>query len=428
MTKLTQLEASWILDSRGNPTVKATASYGDITVCSGVPSGASTGSREALELRDGGKAFLGKGVEKAVANVKNVIAPEVSQIDIFDQRAIDEKMIVLDGTDNKSHLGANAILAVSLVISRLASAVKKVPYYTYLGELLGEKDANLLPTPMMNVINGGRHATNGLDFQEFMIVPSGASTFSKALQMGAEIYAYLGKIIDAHGVGDEGGYSPSGFIAADGRDRVIETLDLLLEAIDKAGYKAGKDVSLALDPAASEFYKNEKYVLANETLSSDEMVSFYETLVKKFPIVSIEDGMAEHDHNGWKKLTDKLGEKVQIVGDDLFVTNPKIFTQGIQDGLANAILVKLNQIGTVSETLDVIEIAKKHNYNYIISHRSGETEYTTISDLAVGTRAGQIKTGSLARSDRVAKYNRLLEIEKELGEKAEFADGKIYGK
>lgn len=419
-------EAYRIGDSRGNPTIGIVTKVEDLEIFAGVPSGASTGKREALELRDGNPGeFLGKGVNRAINNVNRIILPAIAGLDIFDQKAIDRRMIELDGTENKSSLGANAILAVSLIVAKEAAARRKMPLYRYLGELCGENRPTLLPTPMMNVINGGTHAKNGLDFQEFMIVPAGATTFNEAMKIGMEVYGHLGKIVQASGVGDEGGFSPTGFKGENGTERVKEACGLLIAAIEKAGYKPEEQIAIALDPAASEFFKEGHYQLAGgQSLSPQEMVDFYRQLIDTYPIVSIEDGMAEGDKIGWKLLTKTLGDRLQLVGDDIFVTNPTIFEEGIKQGVANAILIKLNQIGTLSETLDVIKMAQQNNYAAVISHRSGETEDTTIADLAVGTRAGQIKTGAPARSERVVKYNRLLKIERDLGQAAEFGGKK----
>lgn len=415
-------------DSRGSPTIGIDAKVGDVELFAGVPSGASTGTREALELRDGNpKEFLGKGVDQAINNVNNIILPAITKLDPEHQKEIDDKMIALDGTEYKKNLGANAILAVSLIVAKVAAAEKKMPLYRYLGQLHGEKNPTLLPTPMMNVINGGAHAKNGLDFQEFMIIPVGAKTFNEAMKMGMEVYGHLGKLVQASGVGDEGGFSPSIFKKQTGTERVKEACNLLIGAIEKAGYKPGQQIALAFDPAASEFFKNGAYQLAgNQRLSPQDMVKFYQELISLYPIVSIEDGMAEGDEIGWKLLTRAIGNKTQLVGDDVFVTNPKIFERGVEEKIANAILIKLNQVGTLSETLEVIKMAQANGYNAVISHRSGETEDTTIADLAVGTRAGQIKTGAPARSERVAKYNRLLKIERDLGDKAEFLGGKVF--
>jgi enolase len=423
-TKIASIEAREILDSRGNPTIEA-----DVRLSSGllgraaVPSGASTGEREALELRDGDKSrFGGKGVLKAVENVNKKIAKSLRGYDALDQRRVDEQLIALDGTPNKSKLGANATLGVSLAVARAASASKKLPLYGYLG---GRK-ARTLPVPMMNILNGGRHADNSVDFQEFMIVPVGAASFAEALRMGAEVFHTLKSLLHKKGystaVGDEGGFAPN----LKSNDQAIE---VILQAIEQARYKPGKDIYLALDPASSEFYEGGKYVFSKShrsKRSSEEMVKFYEKWLNQFPIISIEDGMAENDWNGWKMLTEALGTKIQLVGDDVFVTNTTIFSKGIEAGIANSILIKLNQIGTLTETLDCIKMAAKAGYTTVISHRSGETEDTTIADLAVATNAGQIKTGSVSRTDRVAKYNQLLRIEGELGRQAVFAGQKAF--
>lgn len=421
--KISKIKAREILDSRGNPTVEV-----DVILSNGVlgracvPSGASTGEHEALELRDGDKnRFLGKGVLKAVKNVNEVIAHELKGKDPFQQDRIDNLLIKLDGTKEKKNLGANAILGVSLAVARASANTKKIPLYRY----LGGKEANLLPIPLMNVLNGGLHADNNLDLQEFMLAPIGFSSFREALRAGAEIFHCLKKILKekgfSTGVGDEGGFAPN-------LNSNEESIRLLLEAIEKAGYKPGEEVFLALDPAASSFYDNGKYVLRAEMPSeknSLNMVDFYVDLVNKYPIFSIEDGLAEDDWEGWKLLTEKLGRKIQLVGDDLFVTNPERFKKGFQEKIANSILIKLNQIGTLTETLEVIKMAKSKHYTTIISHRSGETEDTFISHLAVATQAGQIKTGSLCRSERIAKYNELLRIEEELGENSIYA-GKMF--
>src|SRR5437870_5552765 len=418
MTQIDHIRAREILDSRGNPTVEA-----DVVLVSGargraaVPSGASTGEHEAVELRDGDpKRFGGKGVLKAVSNVNDVIAPEVKGMDALAQTELDRVLIDLDGTPNKSNLGANALLAVSLATARAAANYQKLPLYRY----LGGDNANTLPVPMMNIINGGAHADNNVDFQEFMIVPVGAERFSEALRMGAEIFHTLKTVLKQKGyatsVGDEGGFAPN----LKSNEEAIETI---LQAIDQAGYKAGREVLLALDPAASEFYDGGSYVFKKSDgrrLSSDEMISFWKGWVDRYPIISIEDGMAENDWDGWKALTDELGERVQLVGDDLFVTNTKFLQKGIDLGVANSILIKVNQIGTLTETLDCIELAQRNRRTTIISHRSGETEDPFIADLAVATNAGQIKTGSLSRTDRIAKYNQLLRIEEELGDAARY--------
>lgn len=425
MSQIDHIHAREILDSRGNPTVEA-----DVILVSGergraaVPSGASTGEHEAVELRDGDpKRYGGKGVLKAVANVNEIIARELKGKDAFDQRSIDQKLIELDATPNKSNLGANALLAVSMANARAAANLRKLPLYRYLG---GE-GANTLPVPMMNIINGGAHTDNNVDFQEFMIVPVGADRFGEALRMGAEIFHTLKSVLQKKGyatsVGDEGGFAPN----LKSNDEAIETI---LQAIDKSGYKAGSDVLLALDPAASEFYDGQSYVFKKSDgrkLSSDEMVSFWKGWADSYPIISIEDGMAENDWDGWKALTEELGERIQLVGDDLFVTNTKFLQQGIDLGVANSILIKVNQIGTLTETLDCIQLAKSNGRTAVISHRSGETEDAFIADLAVATNAGQIKTGSLSRSDRVAKYNQLLRIEEELGEAARYPGRAAFG-
>ncbi len=418
MTEIVDVKAREILDSRGNPTVEV-----DIELACGavgraaVPSGASTGTREALELRNKrAKRYGGKGVVTAVQNVNSVIAPDILGMDAADQVALDMHLIALDGTANKSKLGANAILGVSLAAARAAADAFGQPLYQYLGGI----NARYLPLPMMNIVNGGVHAANNLDIQEFMIVPVGAKSIGQAVQMGAETFHVLKKILKAKGmptsVGDEGGFAPD----FESHEAALKTI---MEAIRKAGYKPGKDIGLALDPAASEFYEKGKYVLKSEKrkLTSDQMIDYWEKLIDAFPILSIEDGLAEQDWKGWEKMTDRLEGSIQIVGDDIFVTNPKIFKKGIESGVANAILIKLNQIGTLTETLETIEMAKQAGYMTVVSHRSGETEDTFIADLAVGINSGQIKTGSLSRSDRVAKYNQLIRIEEELGEAALFS-------
>ena len=407
-----------VLDSRGNPTVEV-----EVQTESGffgraiVPSGASTGEYEAVELRDGDKSrYLGKGVQKAVDNVNEIIAEAIIGMDVTDQVGIDRTMIQLDGTENKGKLGANAILGVSLACAHAASESVGLPLYRY----LGGANAKQLPTPMMNIINGGSHADNNVDFQEFMILPVGAPTFKEAIRMGAEVFHSLKAVLHAKGlntaVGDEGGFAPNL-----GSNR--EALEVIIEAITKAGYKPGEDVYLGMDVASSEFFNKEtgKYDLAGEGrtgLTSEELVSFYEELVNEFPILSIEDGLDENDWDGHKLLTDRIGDRVQLVGDDLFVTNTKKLAEGIEKGIANSILIKVNQIGTLTETLDAIEMAKRAGYTAVVSHRSGETEDATIADIAVATNAGQIKTGSMSRTDRIAKYNQLLRIEDELGELA----------
>src|SRR5437667_2644435 len=418
MSRIDHIHAREILDSRGNPTVEADVILvGGVIGRAAVPSGASTGEHEAVELRDGDpKRYGGKGVLKAVRNVNDVIACELKGKDALDQRAIDRALIELDGTPNKSNLGANAILAVSLANARAAANYRKLPLYRYLG---GE-GANTLPVPMMNIINGGAHADNNVDFQEFMIVPVGAERFSEALRMGAEIFHTLKSVLKKKGsatsVGDEGGFAPN----LKSNEEAIETI---LEAIARSGYQAGRDVLLALDPATSEFYDGESYIFKksdDRKLSSDKMIAFWKDWADKYPIVSIEDGMAENDWDGWKAMTDAMGQRIQLVGDDLFVTNTKFLRKGIELGVANSILIKVNQIGTLTETLECIELAKANNRTAVISHRSGETEDAFIADLAVATNAGQIKTGSLSRSDRIAKYNQLLRIEEELGDAARY--------
>jgi enolase len=413
MSAIVDVVAREILDSRGNPTIEA-----DVLLESGVmgraavPSGASTGSREAIELRDGDKnRYLGKGVTRAVENVNTEISEAIIGLDAEEQAFIDKAVCELDGTDNKSRLGANAILAVSMAVARAAAEEAGLPLYRY----FGGSGPMTMPVPMMNVVNGGAHANNNLDIQEFMILPVGAKSFREALRCGAEVFQHLKKLVDKKGypttVGDEGGFAPN----VAGNDEAIE---LILRAIEAAGYTPGQDVMLSLDCASSEFYKDGKYILASEKLelTSAGFTDYLATLVGKYPIISIEDGMAESDWNGWKLLTDKLGRSVQIVGDDLFVTNPKILKEGIQKGIANAILIKVNQIGTLTETFAAVEMAKRASYTNVISHRSGETEDSTIADIAVGLNAGQIKTGSLSRSDRIAKYNQLLRIEEDLGD------------
>ncbi len=418
MTEIIDVKAREILDSRGNPTVEV-----DVALACGavgraaVPSGASTGTREALELRDKeSKRFGGKSVETAVKNVMSEIARAVQGMDASDQTVLDRRMIELDGTPNKARLGANAILGVSMAASRAAAAAYGMPLYRYIGGI----SARYLPVPMMNIINGGAHAANNLDIQEFMIVPVGACSIVEAVQMGSETFHALKAILKKNklntAVGDEGGFAPN--LASN-----EEALKLMMEAIEAAGYKPGFDICLALDAAASEFYKDNKYVLKseNKSLSSEEMVAYYESLVNVYPIISIEDGLSEQDWDGWALMTEHLDDDCQLVGDDIFVTNPEIFMRGIESGIANSILIKLNQIGTLTETLDAIHLAKQNGYSTVISHRSGETEDTFIADLAVGMNAGQIKTGSMSRTDRVAKYNQLIRIEEELGESALFA-------
>ncbi|HEV2215811.1 MAG TPA: phosphopyruvate hydratase [Terracidiphilus sp.] len=420
MTEIVAIRAREVLDSRGNPTVEA-----DVILESGalgraiVPSGASTGEHEAVELRDGDKShYLGKGVLQAVANVETVIAPELEGMDAGNQRLIDQTMIALDGTANKSKLGANAILAVSMAASRAVAQTLEIPLYRYLGGI----NASILPTPMMNILNGGAHADNNVDFQEFMVMPVGAERFSDALRWGAEVFHTLKGVLKKKGyntaVGDEGGFAPS-------LKSNTEAIEVILEAIETAGYTPGEQISIALDPASSEFYNKEtgKYVFKKSDkreLSSEEMVNFWDSWSRQYPIVSIEDGLAEDDWNGWRIMTDKMGGRIQLVGDDLFVTNVKRIQRGIEEGVGNSILIKVNQIGTITETLDAIELGRRYGYTSIISHRSGESEDTFIADLAVATGVGQIKTGSASRTDRIAKYNQLLRIEEELGAGAVF--------
>jgi enolase len=418
MTQITSIHAREILDSRGNPTLEAEVTLeGGAIGRAAVPSGASTGSREAVELRDGDKTrYLGKGVAKAVANVNGPIAAALKGFDANDQAGLDRKLIDLDGTPNKGRLGANALLGVSLANAHAAASSKGLPLWKFLA---GDRAARL-PVPMMNIINGGAHADNNVDLQEFMILPIGFAKFSEALRAGVEIFHALKGVLKSHGlataVGDEGGFAPD----LKSNEEAIETI---LEAIGKAGYRAGEDVWLGLDAASSEFFENGKYNLVGEgkRLSSEQLVDFFAGWCAKYPIVTIEDGMAEQDWDGWKLLTDRLGKNVQLVGDDIFVTNPAIFGEGIAKGIGNAILIKVNQIGTLTETLEAIAMADKANYAAVISHRSGETEDTTIADLSVATTATQIKTGSLCRSDRVAKYNQLLRIEEDLGAAARYA-------
>ena len=424
MSQITDVYAREILDSRGNPTLEVEVFLeSGVMGRAAVPSGASTGEREALELRDGDKSrYLGKGVQKAVDHVNNKIADEIIGMEVTDQVGIDQRMLELDGTEYKSNLGANAILGVSLAVAKAAAEDVGLPLYQY----IGGTNAKELPLPMMNIINGGAHADNNVDIQEFMIMPAGGKTFAEALRMGAEIFHALKGVLKAKGyntaVGDEGGFAPN-------LKYNEEALEVIVEAIVKAGYKPGEEVLLALDVASSELFKDGKYVLENEPKpekTADELIDFYENLVNKYPIISIEDGMAENDWDGWKKMTDRLGKRIQIVGDDLFVTNPKILKEGIDKGIANSILIKLNQIGTLTETLDAIEMAKRAGYTTVISHRSGETEDTTLADLSVAVNAGQIKTGSLCRTDRVCKYNQLLRIEDELGSTAQFRGAEVF--
>lgn len=413
--KIRSVKARQILDSRGNPTVEAEVWLdGGATGRAAVPSGASTGKHEAIELRDGGKEWMGRGVTRAVKNVNEIIGPKLKGEDPLCQSKIDEIMIKLDGTKNKGRLGANAILAVSLACAKAAACSVNLPFY----EHLGGRGERMLPVPLMNFLNGGKHADNNVDLQEFMIVPVGAGSFSEALRMGAETFHCLKSVLRERGyssaVGDEGGFAPN---LSSNR----EALELMVEAIREAGYEAGKDVALALDPAASSFYGNGRYILeaeAKKEMTAEELIDFYEDLVCHFPIISIEDGLAEDDWEGWKLLTQRLGKKIQIVGDDLFVTNVTRLKKGVEMGVANAILIKPNQAGTLSETVQAVEMAKRYGYGTVVSHRSGETEDTTISDLAVGLTAGQIKAGSCSRSERTAKYNRLLRIEEEIGAEA----------
>ena len=426
---IVKIYAREVLDSRGNPTVEC-----DVCTESGafgraiVPSGASTGEREAVELRDGDKSrYGGKGVLNAVANVNEKIAPELIGLNVFDQSLIDRTMIALDGTEFKKVLGANATLSVSLAVARAAADSCGLPLYKY----LGGPNAKVLPTPMMNVLNGGKHADGSVDMQEFMIMPIGAKSEAEAIRMGAETFHALKKICAARGyatsVGDEGGYAPS---CKHGNE---EPLEMIVEAMKAAGYEPGVDMGIAMDPASSEFYDAEKgvYNLSRSgegEKTSDEMIELYASWVEKYPIISIEDGLGERDWDGWKKLTDRIGDKVQLVGDDLFVTNPAILQEGIEKGIANAILIKVNQIGTLTETFDAMELAKKHNYTCVVSHRSGETEDSTIADIAVAFNAGQIKTGSLSRTDRICKYNRLMKIEDELNKRGTASVAKYLGK
>ncbi|MGP0629566.1 phosphopyruvate hydratase [Nitrospina sp. 32_T5] len=424
MSEIVGIQARQILDSRGNPTVEVDVFLEEgLMGRAAVPSGASTGSREALELRDGDKkTYMGKGVQKAVKNINAKIAPELVGIEVTEQRLIDRIMIEMDGTANKGKLGANAILGVSLAVAHAAANDLDIPLFSY----IGGSNACELPVPMMNVLNGGAHADNNVDIQEFMIMPVGANSFHQALQMGTEVFHHLKAVLKKKkyntAVGDEGGFAPN-------LKSNAEAIEVLLAAIKSAGYKEGKDILLALDVAASELYKNKKYVLQAEKkpkLTSDEMVDYLAKLVKKYPIVSIEDGLAENDWKGWEKLTRKVGDTTQLVGDDLFVTNTKILKKGIQEGVCNSILIKVNQIGTLTETLEAVEMAKRAGYTAVISHRSGETEDTTIADISVGVNSGQIKTGSLCRTDRVAKYNQLLRIEDMLGPAAVFKGREVF--
>lgn len=418
MYTIKKVHARQIMDSRGNPTIEC-----DITLSGGamgraaVPSGASTGSFEALELRDGGSTYMGKGVLNAVKNVNEIIAPAIMEMDASKQTELDEKMLELDGTANKEKLGANAILAVSLAAAHAVAKQKNIPLYKYIASVYGNENPNVLPRPMMNIINGGAHADNGLDAQEFMITPNGAKNEVEAIRMGSEVFHNLKSILKKGGnstnVGDEGGFAPNFHSCK-------EALDTIISAIKAAGYKPGEEISIGLDVASSEFYKEGKYEFEGKSLTSDEMIEFYENLISEYPIISIEDALAEEDWDGWKKITDKIGSKCQLVGDDLFVTNPVRLKKGIESGVANAILIKVNQIGSLTETLRAIKMAQDAKYGVIISHRSGETEDTTIADLAVATNAGQIKTGSMSRTDRMAKYNQLIRIEEELDKSAKY--------
>ena len=419
MSRIADIHARQILDSRGNPTLEV-----DVTTESGVlgraavPSGASTGVHEAVELRDNGSEYMGKGVLKAVQNVNQTLAEELRGVNVFDQTGIDRFMINLDGSENKSNLGANALLGVSMAVAKAAANEIGMPLYRYIGGV----NANKLPVPMMNILNGGSHADNSIDFQEFMVMPYGAGSFSDALRMGTEVFHHLKSALKKKGfstnVGDEGGFAPN-------LSSNEEAIEYVLKAIEMAGFKAGKDIYISLDAAASEFYNEKEKVYhfhqsSNEKLSSSEMVSYWKDWIGKYPIISIEDGLWEDDWEGWKELTDLIGERVQLVGDDLFVTNTKRLSQGIEQGVGNSILIKVNQIGTLTETIEAVELATKHGYTSVMSHRSGETEDTTIADLAVALGTGQIKTGSSSRSDRMAKYNQLLRIEEQLGTNANF--------
>ena len=418
MYSIKHVHARQIMDSRGNPTIEC-----DIELENGamgraaVPSGASTGSFEALELRDGGSAYMGKGVLTAVKNVNDIIAPAITGMDASQQTELDEKMLALDGTPNKDKLGANAILAVSMAAAHAVANAKHEPLYKYIASIYGNANPVVLPRPMMNIINGGAHADNGLDAQEFMIIPNGARDEFEAIRMGSEIFHNLKSILKKGGnstnVGDEGGFAPNFHSCR-------EALDTIIAAINAAGYKPGDQVSIGLDVASSEFFKDGVYKFEGNDMSADQMIEFYEKLIADYPIISIEDALAEEDWDGWKKLTEKIGGKCQLVGDDLFVTNPARLAKGIENGVANAILIKVNQIGSLTETLRAIKMAQDANYGVIISHRSGETEDTTIADLAVATNAGQIKTGSMSRTDRMAKYNQLIRIEEQLGASAKY--------
>jgi enolase len=418
MFSIKKIHARQIMDSRGNPTIEC-----DIELSNGafgraaVPSGASTGTFEALELRDGDDTYMGKGVATAVKHVNEIIAPALIGMNATQQSEIDNKMLALDGTSNKERLGANAILSVSMAIAHAAANAKKTPLYKYIANIYGNDDPCVLPRPMMNIINGGAHADNGLDAQEFMIIPNGAKSEIDAIRMGSEIFHHLKSILKKSGnstnVGDEGGFAPN-------FNCCHNALDTIISAITSAGYIPGEQVSIGLDVASSEFYSNGIYNFEGQQLNSDEMIAFYEKLITEYPIISIEDALAEEDWDGWKKLTERIGKKCQLVGDDLFVTNPTRLERGIANNIANAILIKVNQIGTLTETLHAIKMAQDANYGVIISHRSGETEDTTIADLSVATNAGQIKTGSMSRTDRMAKYNQLIRIEEELDKNAKY--------
>lgn len=427
MTKLSKIHAREVLDSRGNPTIEVeTQADNGLTTIAIVPSGASTGEFEACELRDGDpKRYLGKGVCNAVGNVNNEIQNALLGFELDQQNELDAKLIALDGTDNKSRLGANAILAVSMAYARLSALSSNLPLYQYFAKLSG-KSGTVLPVPMMNILNGGAHADNNLDLQEFMVMPVGFDCFSEALRCGAEIFHHLKKVLQAKNlntaVGDEGGFAPN-------LESNEQALQVIAEAVERAGYQFGDNVVVALDAASSEFYKNGQYVLSNDAQpqkSAEDMVQYYAALKEKYPIASIEDGLDENDWDGWKLLTEKLGQTMQLVGDDLFVTNPKRLQRGIDEKVGNAILIKVNQIGTLTETLQAIQMAQKAGFGVVISHRSGETEDTTIADLAVGTNAGQIKTGSLSRTDRIAKYNELLRIEEALAGQAEYLGKSVF--
>ncbi len=418
MFKITDIHARQIMDSRGNPTVECDVKLsGGAMGRAATPSGASTGTAEALELRDGGTSYMGKGVLTAVKNVNEIIRPALIGMTATSQNEIDEKMLALDGTPNKEKLGANAILSVSLAVANAAAKQKQMPLYKYIAEIYGNANPCVLPRPMMNIINGGAHADNGLDAQEFMIIPNGAKSEFDAIKMGSEVFHNLKKILKSGGnstnVGDEGGFAPN-FNSCD------EALSTIMDAIRAAGYKPGDDISIGLDVAASEFYADGVYNFEGKKLSSDEMIEFFDKLSTKYPIISIEDALNEEDWTGWERMTQKLGNRIQLVGDDLFVTNPKRLKRGIEMGAANAILIKLNQIGSLSETLNAIRMAQNAGFGVIVSHRSGETEDTFIADLAVATNAGQIKTGSMSRTDRMAKYNQLVRIEEELDKSAKY--------